>query len=72
MSLESNLPERLDGRRQRTQITRQNIVKAAIALQNDGFMRPSIQQLGDRAGVSLRTAVQHFPEKRHLTRAVLS
>jgi TetR/AcrR family transcriptional regulator, regulator of autoinduction and epiphytic fitness len=61
----------VDGRRQRTQITRKNIIDAAIALQNDGNMRPSMQQISDRAGVSLRTAFQHFPEKHQLTRAVL-
>lgn len=71
MSLQSSDPDQTDGRRRRTQITRQNIVKAAIALQNDGVMRPSMQQISDRAGVSLRTAFQHFPEKRRLTRAVL-
>jgi len=63
--------ERIDGRRQRTQITRANIVNAAIALQNDGHMRPSMQQIAERAGVSLRTAFQHFPEKHQLTHAVL-
>jgi AcrR family transcriptional regulator len=63
--------ERIDGRRQRTQITRANIVKAAIDLQNDGHMRPSMQQIAERAGVSLRTAFQHFPEKHQLTHAVL-
>jgi AcrR family transcriptional regulator len=60
-----------DGRRQRTQVTRHNIVMAAIALQDEGNMRPSMQQISDRAGVSLRTAFQHFPEKHQLTRAVL-
>src|SRR5438270_11309021 len=61
----------VDGRRQRTQITRKNIIDAAIALQNEGNMRPSMQQISERAGVSLRTAFQHFPEKHQLTRAVL-
>src|SRR5437870_3938285 len=61
----------IDGRRQRTQITRKNIVDATIALQNEGNMRPSMQQISERAGVSLRTAFQHFPEKHQLTRAVL-
>jgi len=61
----------IDGRRQRTQITRKNIIDAAIALQNDGNMRPSMQQISARAGVSLRTAFQHFPEKHQLTHAVL-
>lgn len=61
----------IDGRRQRTQVTRKNIVMAAIALQTEGNMRPSMQQISERAGVSLRTAFQHFPEKHQLTRAVL-
>ena len=61
----------LDGRRQRTQITRQNIVDAAIALQTEGNMRPSMQQIAERAGVSLRTSFQHFPEKHLLTRAII-
>ena len=45
MSTESAPTERIDGRRQRTQVTRANIVQAAIALQNDGHMRPSMQQI---------------------------
>ena len=61
----------VDGRRQRTQITRKNIIDATIALQNEGNMRPSMQQISARAGVSLRTAFQHFPEKHQLTHAVL-
>jgi AcrR family transcriptional regulator len=71
MSSESAPEERIDGRRQRTQVTRGNIVNAAIALQNEGNMRPSMQQIAERAGVSLRTAFQHFPEKHQLTHAVL-
>ena len=71
MSTESAPEERVDGRRQRTQVTRANIVNAAISLQNEGNMRPSMQQIAERAGVSLRTAFQHFPEKHQLTHAVL-
>ena len=68
---ETSASATVDGRRQRTQITRKNIIDAAIALQNDGNMRPSMQQISARAGVSLRTAFQHFPEKHQLTHAVL-
>jgi len=68
---ETGPEERIDGRRQRTQVTRANIVNAAIGLQNEGNMRPSMQQIAERAGVSLRTAFQHFPEKHQLTHAVL-
>lgn len=71
MSTESAPEERIDGRRQRTQVTRANIVNAVIALQNEGNVRPSMQQIAERAGVSLRTAFQHFPEKHQLTHAVL-
>ncbi len=68
---DSSATAAIDGRRQRTQITRKNIIDATIALQNEGNMRPSMQQISARAGVSLRTAFQHFPEKHQLTRAVL-
>jgi AcrR family transcriptional regulator len=61
----------VDGRRQRAQITRSNIVTACIALQNEGSARPSAQQIAERAGVSIRTLFMHFPEKGQLTRAVL-
>lgn len=71
MSTESAPTERIDGRRQRTQVTRANIVQAAIALQNEGNMRPSMQQIAHKASISLRTAFQHFPEKHQLTHAVL-
>jgi TetR/AcrR family transcriptional regulator, regulator of autoinduction and epiphytic fitness len=70
-STEPDLAASADGRRQRTQITRKNIIDATIALQNEGNMRPSMQQISARAGVSLRTAFQHFPEKHQLTHAVL-
>src|SRR5436190_14531267 len=72
-STESDLVSQanVDGRRQRTQITRQNIVDAWIALQTEGNMRPSMQQIAERAGVSLRTAFQHFPEKGQLRQAIL-
>jgi TetR/AcrR family transcriptional regulator of autoinduction and epiphytic fitness len=72
VSSEAEAPlARVDGRRQRTQITRQNIVNAAIGLQTEGNVRPSMQQISERAGVSLRTAFQHFPEKHQLRRAIL-
>ncbi|MCC8960967.1 TetR/AcrR family transcriptional regulator [Bradyrhizobium sp. Pear76] len=67
----NSLAETADGRRQRAQITRRNIVAACIALQNEGLVRPSIQQVAERAGVSMRTFFLHFPEKEQLTQAVL-
>ncbi|KWV50018.1 hypothetical protein AS156_14695 [Bradyrhizobium macuxiense] len=66
-----SLAEPVDGRRQRAQITRRNIVAACIALQNEGVLKPSSQQIADRAAVSMRTFFLHFPEKGQLRQAVL-
>lgn len=63
--------EPVDGRRQRAQITRGNIIAACIALHNEGVLRPSSQQIAERAAVSMRTFFLHFPEKGQLTQAVL-
>ena len=59
-----------DGRRRRKYATRQKIVSAAIALPEEGILHPSMDQISERAGISLRTAFHHF-KKRMLTRAVL-
>ncbi|WP_407165000.1 TetR/AcrR family transcriptional regulator [Bradyrhizobium sp. ORS 111] len=66
-----SVAEPVDGRRQRAQITRGNIIAACIALQNEGVLRPSSQQIAERAGVSMRTFFLHFPEKGQLRQAVL-
>ena len=62
---------KIDGRRQRAEFTRQKIIEATIALQREGNLRPSLQEISDRAGVSLRTVFDHFPERHLLTEAVL-
>jgi TetR/AcrR family transcriptional regulator of autoinduction and epiphytic fitness len=62
----------MDGRRHRAALTRQRIVDAAIALPREGNFRASLQEISDRAGVSLRTVFEHFPERDLLTRAVLN
>ena len=64
-------PAKVDGRRLRTAATRQRIVDSVIDLQREGHVRPAMQAIADRAGVSLRAVFQHFPEKSQLTQAVL-
>jgi TetR/AcrR family transcriptional regulator, regulator of autoinduction and epiphytic fitness len=59
-----------DGRRLRSYKTRQKIVSAAMALPGEGVLRPSMDQISQRAGISLRTVFQHF-KKGQLTRATL-
>ena len=69
-SSELSGPAHSDGRRQRSYNTRQRIVSAAMALPGEGVLRPSMDQISQRAGVSLRTVFQHF-KRGQLTRATL-
>jgi AcrR family transcriptional regulator len=59
-----------DGRRQRSYNTRQKIVSAAIALPEEGVLRPSMDEISQKAGISLRTVFHHF-KRGQLTRATL-
>jgi len=65
-------PVKIDGRRQRSALTRQRIIDAAIALPTEGNFRASLQEISERAGVALRTVFEHFPERDLLTQAVLN
>lgn len=60
--------ERTDGRRQRSQRSRQKIVAAMLRLVRGGEMRPSAAQVADESGVSLRTVFRHFEEMDSLFR----
>ena len=44
----------VDGRRLRSERTRLAIIDAAIALQEEGVLIPTAQQISDRAGVLIR------------------
>ena len=50
----------VDGRTQRGARNRQAIIDALIACYDDGELRPSVQQVADRAGVSARSVHNHF------------
>jgi TetR/AcrR family transcriptional regulator, regulator of autoinduction and epiphytic fitness len=50
----------VDGRTQRGARNREAIIDALIACYDDGELRPSVQQVADRAGVSARSVHNHF------------
>ena len=54
--------EEADGRRRRSQHSREAIVSAMFELIGEGDLRPSAQRIADRAGVGIRTVFRHFDE----------
>ena len=53
---------RVDGRTARGQRTRDGVVEALLALQEEGELSPTAQQVAARAGVALRTVFGHFSD----------
>ena len=56
----------VDGRRLRSERTRLAIIDAAIALQEEGVLVPTAQQISDRAGVLIRSFFRHFEDMESL------
>jgi AcrR family transcriptional regulator len=52
----------LDGRVRRSERSRQAIVEAMLDLVGSGILRPTAQQVADRAGVGIRSVFRHFSE----------
>jgi TetR/AcrR family transcriptional regulator of autoinduction and epiphytic fitness len=52
----------VDGRTARGQRTRSSVVDALLALQEEGTLAPTAQQVAARAGVALRTVFGHFSD----------
>lgn len=52
----------VDGRTARGQRTRSSVVDALLALQEEGVLAPTAQQVAARAGVALRTVFGHFSD----------
>jgi TetR/AcrR family transcriptional regulator of autoinduction and epiphytic fitness len=52
----------VDGRTARGQRTRTSVVDALLALQEEGNLAPTAQQVAARAGVALRTVFGHFSD----------
>ena len=53
---------RSDGRLARSAGTRVAVVDALLALMEGGDLRPTAPRIAERAGVSLRSVFQHFPD----------
>ena len=57
-----------DGRRMRSERSRERIVEAMLALVRAGDINPSAADVADKAGVGLRTVFRHFEDKDSLYR----
>jgi TetR/AcrR family transcriptional regulator of autoinduction and epiphytic fitness len=62
--------QKIDGRTARARRTREAIVDAVLALLDAGDLRPSVEDIAARAGVSPRSIFQHFGDRETLLRAV--
>jgi TetR/AcrR family transcriptional regulator, regulator of autoinduction and epiphytic fitness len=51
-----------DGRTRRGERNREAIIDALITCYDDGILRPSVQEVADRAGVSARSVHNHFAD----------
>ena len=55
-------PPHSDGRRRRSQNSRDRIVAAMMALVGEGQLSPIAEQVAERAGVGLRSVFRHFTD----------
>lgn len=53
---------RVDGRRKRSEASREKLVAAMLALVGEGQVTPSAEAVAARAGVGLRTVFRHFDD----------
>lgn len=60
-----------DGRLLRGERTHVRLVETLLEIVAEGELRPTAQQVADRAGVSLRTIYHHFDDADHLRRSAL-
>jgi AcrR family transcriptional regulator len=59
---ESAKVEAVDGRRARSERSKQAIIDASLALMKEGNLIPTAQQISDRAGVGIRSFFRHFED----------
>jgi len=59
-----------DGRRQRSERSRQAIIDAALELMQEGVLAPTAQGISDRAGVGIRSFFRHFADMEAVVAAV--
>lgn len=61
---------KIDGRRLRSERSRLAFVDAVLALQEEGVLVPTAQQIADRAGVGIRSFFRHFEDMESLFEAI--
>jgi AcrR family transcriptional regulator len=67
LSIESEKPAPVpDGRRLRSERSRQAIIDAALALISEGILVPTAQLMSERAGVGIRSFFRHFADMESL------
>ena len=59
---ESPENQMVDGRRARSERSKQAIIDASLALMEEGNLIPTAQQISDRAGVGIRSFFRHFED----------
>ena len=59
----------VDGRRLRSKRSRLAIIDAALALQEEGILVPTAQQISERAGIGIRSFFRHFEDMESLFEA---
>jgi AcrR family transcriptional regulator len=59
-----------DGRRLRSERSRQAIIDAALALMEEGILVATAQQIAERAGVGIRSFFRHFEDMESLSEAI--
>jgi AcrR family transcriptional regulator len=60
MASDALTPGATDGRRLRSEASRERIINALIELLGEGDVAPSAEAVAERAGVGLRTVFRHF------------
>jgi len=55
-------PNRIDGRRLRSERTKQLIIEAFLSLLRDDAVMPTAMQIAERAGYSVRSVFERFPD----------
>lgn len=60
---EITAPDAFDGRTARSDRTHNALVDAFLQLVDEGNLRPTTDEIAERAGVSPRSVHQHFPER---------
>jgi len=62
MSDSTSIPAKVDGRRLRSDRSRQVIVEAMLQLINEGNLVPTAQQIANHAKVGIRSVFRHFED----------